>query len=105
MGEVEANLQINHRLAHHAKAEMARLDDTGVHRPDGNFVYAFTPDRQKGKRRAIVLQISPVAPRLCEAGRSLSGQKAWRTSGRRSGCPVASMPNISLISRSKRDAG
>ena len=55
--EVEADFEINHCLAHHAKTKMPRLDNTGVHRTNGNFVYAFTPYRKKGKRCAVVFKL------------------------------------------------
>ncbi len=56
--EVEANLEVNHRLAHHAEAEVPRLDDARVHRPHRNLVDALAAHRQEGKARAVVLEIA-----------------------------------------------
>ena len=54
VGEVEADLQVDHRFADHAEAEMPRLDDAGMHRADGDLVDALAADRQEGERRAVV---------------------------------------------------
>ena len=43
--EVQADFKIDHRLAHHAKAKVAWLDDAGMHRPDRNLVYALAAHR------------------------------------------------------------
>ncbi len=57
VGEEQVHLQVDHRLAHHAEAEMARLDDAGMHRPDRDLVDAFALDRQEGIGRAIAFEI------------------------------------------------
>ena len=54
--EVQANLQIDHRLADDAEAEVARLDDARMNRADGNLVYAFAADRLERKGRAVILE-------------------------------------------------
>src|SRR5262245_1838375 len=57
VSEVEANLQINHRLADNAEAEMSRLDDPRMNRADWNFINSFAADWQKWKGRAVVLKV------------------------------------------------
>ena len=44
VGEVQARLHVDDRLAHDAEAEVARLDDAGVHRADRNLVHALAAD-------------------------------------------------------------
>src|SRR5882672_6914047 len=55
--EVEANLQVDHRLADDAEAEVPGLDDARVNRADWNLINSFATDRQKRKGRAVVLEI------------------------------------------------
>src|SRR5215831_12189284 len=57
MCEVEAYLQIDHRLADDAEAEVPRLDDARVNRADWNFIDAFSADGQKREGLAVVLEI------------------------------------------------
>src|SRR5262245_66613175 len=57
MCKVEANLQIDHRLADDAEAEVPRLDDACVNRADWNFINAFSAYGQERKGRAVVLEI------------------------------------------------
>src|SRR5262245_58114785 len=57
MCEVKANLQIDHRLADDAEAEVPRLDDARVNRADWNFINAFSAYGKERKGRAIVLEI------------------------------------------------
>ena len=44
---------MNNRLARNAEAEVAGLDDTGVHRADGDFVNAFAADGLKNAFHAV----------------------------------------------------
>src|SRR5262245_13817724 len=55
--EVEANLQINHRLADDAEAEVSGLDDARMNRADGNLINTFAADGQKRKGRSVILEI------------------------------------------------
>ncbi len=56
MSEVESNLEINNSLADHAETKVARLDDAGVHRPNGDFINTLAADGRERERRTIVLQ-------------------------------------------------
>src|SRR6266508_1461471 len=92
MREVEPNLQINHRLAHHAEAKMARLDDARMHWADRDLVDTFTFHRQERKRCTIVLE--PLWQHGIFAQRKVAiGPEG--VSGQRSATPIALMPNRS----------
>ena len=70
----EALLEPHHRLAVGGEAEMARLDDAGMHRPDRDLVQALALGRQEGIGRA-----RPAALRLArraDAARPSSRDRA-----------------------------
>ena len=50
----EPLLQPHHVLAIGGEAEMPRLDNAGMHRPDRNLVQAFAFHRQEGVRRGLL---------------------------------------------------
>src|SRR5437667_6312465 len=66
MREIETDFQINHRLTNHAEAEVPGLDDARMDRPDRNLVHALASNRQKGKRRAVILELSGLHKILAE---------------------------------------
>jgi hypothetical protein len=59
MREVETDLQINDGLADNAEAEVAWLDDAGMHGANWNFVDTFAPHGLEGEGRAVVLELWP----------------------------------------------
>ena len=68
----QALFQPHHRFAIGGEAEMARLDDAGVHRTDGDLVQAFAFDRQER-----------IGGRVARRGRARDAYRAGRSgSGR-----------------------
>ncbi len=83
----EPLLQPRHDLAVGGEAEMAGLDDAGVHRPDRNLVQALALDRQEFVARRIARSAAALAP-----SGARSPQAPWSSHGRVSGAPVAANP-------------
>src|SRR5205814_7608444 len=55
--EAEPRLEIHDRLAFDAEAEVAGLDDAGVHRPHRDLEDAFAFDPPERKRLALVVKV------------------------------------------------
>ena len=82
----EALFEPHHGLAVGGEAEMSRLDDAGVHRPDRNLMQRFAFDGQEiVGRRACGGALR--APSGC-----CTPQKPRSSHGRLSGAPIGSKP-------------
>ncbi len=84
----QALLQPHHGFAVAGEAEMARLDDAGMHRADRNLMQAFAFHRQERIRRGIRAMIEPGA-RVGQADRLKAEQVARGRSSRIAGACMA----------------
>ena len=82
MHVAQALLEPKHLFADDLEAEMARLDDPGVHRTDGNLVDAVALDAHE--RIRVVGRTSPSvgATKSRCSGNVSAGQLAWRSQRR-----------------------
>ena len=57
VGEVQARLHVDDRLAHDTEAEVTGLDDAGVDRPDRDLVHSLPADLAEGEGLAVVVKV------------------------------------------------
>ena len=92
----EALFQPNHRFAISGEAEMARLDDAGVNRADGNLVQAFAFHRQEWIGGRIWTMIEPRA-RVGQSDRIKSEQIARRAFQADGGCMKCANGRVAVV--------